>query len=72
MGGGLQFTPYMFAIIFLSFLCISFFMGILVHAALMYEDKQKDSARSWILCMVAGTGITLWMFLYGYYINYIG
>lgn len=66
----MQFTPFMMAVLFFSFLGISFSMGILVHSSLMYDDKKKDSAKSWILCMVAGTGITLWMFLYGYYVNF--
>jgi len=66
----IEFTPFMLIIIFLSFLGISFSMGILVHSSFMYKDKNKDSSRSWILCMVAGTGITLWMFLYGYYVNF--
>ena len=66
----LEFTPFMFVIISFAFLGISFSMGILVHSAFMYDDKNKDSSRSWILCMVAGTGITLWMFFYGYYVNF--
>ena len=66
----MQFTPFMYLIIFLSFLGISFSMGILINSAFMYSDKKKDSPRSWVLCMVAGTGITLWMFGYGYYVNY--
>ena len=48
-------------------------MGMLVHSAWMYEDKgsvKKDSRAAWILCMVAGTGITGWMFYYGYYVNF--
>ena len=69
---GIEFTPFMFVIIFLAFLGISFSMGILVHSAFMYADKNKDSARSWILCMFAGTGITFWMFMYGYSVNHFG
>jgi len=66
----MQFTPFMLVMVFLSFVGISFSMGILVHSAFMYADKKRDSRKSWILCMVAGTGITLWMFLYGYYVNF--
>ena len=57
-----------------SFFMISYCMGILVHSALMYEDKNKigkDSRNGWILSMVAGTGITGWMFYYGYYMNFL-
>jgi hypothetical protein len=49
-------------------------MGMLVHSAWMYEDKgsvKKDSRTGWILCMIAGTGITGWMFYYGYYVNFL-
>ena len=63
----------MIFILFLSFLVISFFMGMLVHSAWMYQDKgsiKKDSKTGWALCMVAGTGITGWMFYYGYYVNF--
>ena len=69
----MEFSPFMIFIMVLSFLAISYFMGMLVHSALMYEDKRnlkKDSLKAWILCMVAGTGITLWMFFYGYYVNF--
>ena len=64
----------MIFIMFVSFLVISYFMGMLVHSAFMYEDKnnmKSDSRKSWILCMVAGTGITGWMFYYGYYMNFV-
>ena len=64
----------MISIMVFSFLAISYFMGMLVHSALMYEDKnnmKKDSRMSWILCMIAGTGITGWMFYYGYYMNFV-
>ena len=57
-----------------SFLAISYFMGMLVHSSLMYEDKRnigKDSRSGWVLSMVAGTGITGWMFYYGYYVNFL-
>ena len=64
----------MISIMVFSFLGISYFMGMLVHSAFMYEDKnnmKKDSRMSWVLCMVAGTGITGWMFYYGYYMNFV-
>jgi len=70
----MEFTPFMIFIMFVSFLVISYFMGMLVHSAFMYEDKnnmKSDSRKSWILCMVAGTGITGWMFYYGYYMNFV-
>lgn len=73
MKTGLEFSPFMMVILVLSFFAISFFMGMLVHSALMYEDKnnlKKDSRRAWLLSMTAGTGITGWMFLYGYYVNF--
>lgn len=69
----MEFSPFMIFIMVLSFLVISYFMGMLVHSALMYEDKKnlkKDSVKAWILCMAAGTGITVWMFFYGYYVNF--
>ncbi len=69
----MEFSPFMIFIMVLSFLGISYFMGMLVHSALMYEDKRnlkKDSVKAWILCMAAGTGITVWMFYYGYYVNF--
>jgi|TARA_B110000003_G_scaffold156834_1_gene157291 hypothetical protein len=49
-------------------------MGMMIHSALMYEDKKnigKDSRIGWVLSMVAGTGITGWMFYYGYYMNFV-
>ena len=64
----------MIGILIVSFFMISYCMGILVHSALMYEDKNKigkDSRNGWILSMVAGTGITGWMFYYGYYMNFL-
>ncbi len=70
----MEFTPYMISIMVFSFLGISYFMGMLVHSAFMYEDKnnmKKDSRTGWVLCMVAGTGITGWMFYYGYYMNFV-
>jgi len=70
----MEFSPFMVFIIFLSFLGISFFLGMLFHSAFMYEDKhnmKKDSRQGWILCMIAGTGTTGWMFYYGYYVNFL-
>ena len=70
----MEFTPFMILIMVFSFFTISYFMGMLVHSAFMYEDKnnmKKDSRMSWILCMIAGTGITGWMFYYGYYMNFV-
>ena len=69
---GLEFSPIMVLVIFLSFLGISFFMGMLIHSSFMHEDKnniQQDSKKAWILSMTAGVGIVSWMFLYGYYVN---
>ncbi|MZH41817.1 MAG: hypothetical protein F3740_08425, partial [Nitrospinae bacterium] len=60
-----DFSGSMLFILVLSFLTISYFMGMMIHAALMYEDKRnirKDSLLGWVLSMVAGTGITGWMF----------
>ena len=70
----MEFSPFMIFILGLSFLGISYFMGMLIHSAWMYEDKnnmRRDTRKAWILCMVAGTGITGWMFFYGYYVNFI-
>ena len=67
-------SGFMIFILALSFITISYFMGMFVHSALMYEDKNnigKDSRNGWILSMVAGTGITGWMFYYGYYANFL-
>jgi hypothetical protein len=64
----------MISVMVFSFLGISYFMGMLVHSAFMYEDKnnmKRDSRMSWVLCMIAGTGITGWMFYYGYYMNFV-
>ena len=70
---GLEFSPVMVFVMALSFLGVSFFMGMLVHSSLMYENKEnlkRNSKKAWILSMTAGTGITGWMFTYGYYINF--
>ena len=68
---GLEFSPIMVLVLLLSFLGISFFMGMLIHSSFMYEDKknlQRDSKKTWVLSMTAGMGIVGWMFLYGYYV----
>ncbi len=69
----LELTPSIVLVLVFAFLAISYFMGMLVHSAWMYEDKgnmKKDSRQAWVLCMAAGTGITGWMFAYGYYVNF--
>ena len=69
-----DFSGFMVATLLLFFLMISYCMGVMVHSALMYEDKNnigKDSRNGWILSMVAGAGITGWMFYYGYYMNFL-
>ena len=69
-----EFSGFMIFILVLSFFTISYFMGMMVHSSLMYEDKKnigKDSRIGWVLSMVAGTGITGWMFYYGYYMNFL-
>ena len=69
---GLEFSPIMVLVLLLSFLGISFFMGMLIHSSFMYEDKnslQRGNKKAWILSMTAGVGIVSWMFLYGYYVN---
>jgi hypothetical protein len=69
-----DFSGFMIFILFLSFFTMSYFMGMMVHSALMYEDKKnigKDSRIGWVLSMVVGTGITGWMFYYGYYMNFL-
>ena len=63
----------MYVVLIFSFAAISFLMGILIHSSFMYEDKngvKSGSRKAWALCMVAGTGITGWMFFYGYYVNF--
>ena len=69
-----DFSGFMIATLLLFFLMISYCMGVMVHSALMSEDKNnigKDSRNGWILSMVAGAGITGWMFYYGYYMNFL-
>ena len=71
---GLEFSPVMVLVLFLSFFGISFFMGMLIHLSFMYEDTRNlkgDSKKAWILSMSAGLGVTGWMFIYGYYINFL-
>ena len=71
---GLEFSPMMALVMLFSFFGVSFFMGMLIHSSLMYEDKQnlkQDSKKAWILSMTAGVGITGWMFIYGYYSNFL-
>ena len=70
---GLELSPIMVLVLFLSFLGISFFMGMLIHSSFMYEDKKdlkRDSRKAWVLSMTVGVGITGWMFLYSYYANF--
>ena len=71
---GLEFSPIIVLVMLFSFFGVSFFMGILIHSSFMYEDKQnlkQDSKKAWILSMTAGVGITGWMFVYGYYSNFL-
>ena len=71
---GLELSPIMVLVMIFSFFGVSFFMGILIHSSFMYEDKQnlkQDSKKAWILSMTAGVGITGWMFVYGYYSNFL-
>ena len=70
----LEFSPIKVLVMFFSFFGLSFFMGMLIHSSFMYEDKQnlkQDSKKAWILSMTAGVGITGWMFIYGYYSNFL-
>ena len=70
----LEFTPMMISVTILSFVCMSFFMGMMIHSAFMYEDKpdfDRNSKKAWVLCMAAGTGIMAWLFAYGYYVNFM-
>ena len=73
MKAGFEFSPAMIVVMILAFIEVSFFMGMLIHSSLMYEDKKnlkRNSEKAWILCMTVGTGITGWMFIYGYYMNF--
>ena len=38
---GLEFSPIIVLVLFLSFLGISFFMGMLIHLSFMHEDKNN-------------------------------
>ena len=74
MNSGLDFSPSMIFIMVLSFLGISFFMGMLVHSSFLYEDKgnlKQNSKKAWVLSMAVGIGITGWMIAYGYYMNFL-
>ena len=45
---GLAFSPIMVLVLLLSFLGLSFFMGMLIHSSFMHEDKQdlkRDSKK---------------------------
>ncbi|CCQ89421.1 hypothetical protein NITGR_1040039 [Nitrospina gracilis 3/211] len=69
----MEFSPIMFIIMGIAFVFISYFMGMMIHSAWMYEDSPKlprNSKKAWILCMAAGAGVTGWMFAYGYYVNF--
>ena len=49
---GLELSPVMVLVLFLSFLGVSFFMGMLIHSSFMYEDKKdlkRDSRKAWVL-----------------------
>ena len=70
----MEFSPIIVLVLLLSFLGISFFMGMLIHSSFVHEDKQnlkRDSKKAWVLSMTAGVGIVGWMFLYGYYVNFL-
>ena len=74
MASGMEFSPFMFVVLTLSFFGISYLVGTLLHSAFMYEDRnniKKDSPLGWVLCMAAGTGISGWMFYYGYFVNFV-
>jgi len=69
----MEFSPFMFVVIGIAFLFISYFMGMMIHAAWMHEDTatmKRNSRKAWALCMAAGMGVTGWMFAYGYYVNF--
>ena len=73
MKAGFEFSPAMIVVMILAFIGVSFFMGMLIHSSLMCEDKKnlkRDSEKAWILSMTVGTGITGWMLIYGYYMNF--
>jgi len=73
MKAGFEFLPAMIVVMILAFIGVFFFMGMLIHSSLMYEDKKnlkRNSEKAWILSMTVGTGITGWMFIYGYYMNF--
>ena len=73
MKAGFEFLPAMIVVMILAFIGVSFFMRMLIHSSLMCEDKKnlkRDSEKAWILSMTVGTGITGWMLIYGYYMNF--
>ncbi len=73
MGGKMEFTPFMFAVMIIAFIFTSYFMGMLIHSAFIYEDKgsvKKDSKTAWILSWAAGSAVTGWLYYYGYYVNF--
>ena len=41
MTAGLEFSPVMTIVMILSFLAISFFMGMLLHSSLVYDGKEN-------------------------------
>ena len=38
---GLEFSPVLILVLFLSFFGVSFFMGMLIHSSFMYEDGRN-------------------------------
>ena len=68
----MQLSPFMVLVFVLSFFAIAFFTGMMMHSSFMHENKRnikKDSRKAWTLSMVAGLGITFWLFYYGYSMN---
>jgi len=64
----LEFSPIKVLVMFFSFFGLSFFMGMLIHSSLMYEDKQnskQDCKKSWMLSMTAGVGTTGCLYVHG-------
>ena len=41
MKAGFEFSPAMIVVMTLAFTGVSFFMGMLIHSSLMYEDKKN-------------------------------
>ena len=49
MKAGLEFSSAIIVVMILAFIGISFFMGMLIHPSLMYEDKKnlkRDSEKA--------------------------